>query len=136
VIRESRPPQVLLIVAIAFGMTLAACGDDSPTHPTGNRPPSIARQPDTTAVLGRTLSITPSASDADGDSVVLRLVVFLTFQELHEGYAPNARFDQANKTFNYRPSARDIPGREFEFVADDNRGGRDSTRFFVAVSEN
>jgi hypothetical protein len=93
-------------------------------------------QPDTTVVLGRTLSINPSATDSDGDSVVFRLVVFLTFEELREGYAPNARFDRTNKTFNYRPSARDMPGREFEFVADDNRGGRDSTRFFVAVSEN
>lgn len=52
-----------VIVAIACVILLAACGDDSPPDPAKNRPPSIARQPDTTAVVGTTLSINPIATD-------------------------------------------------------------------------
>ena len=118
-------------------IVLASCSDDSTTQPTPpeNRPPIIAEQPDTSADLGGSLILRTLATDADGDSISYILKVFLTMEEFRQGYAPDARLVNKTRTFTYRPSSRDVPGRTFEFIADDGNEGRDTTQFFVSVGQ-
>ena len=69
-----------LIAVTALGVALAACGgDDAPATDTGggsgggNRAPTISGSPQTSVMENQQYSFTPSAQDADGDSLTFSI---------------------------------------------------------------
>ena len=130
---RSLPASWVLFVSLAI--PLGACGGGGSTkpEPEANHPPVIAQQPDTTANLGSTLVLQAQATDADADTIIYILRVFLRITDFHSGYRPDANMTNDGGVFTFTPSSSDFPVRDFEFIVDDQRGGRDSTRFRVIV---
>lgn len=121
-------------VALAISGWMAGCGDDEGTRAERpNAEPVLAPQPDTSAAIGDTLLLQALGTDADDDPIAYLLVIEVTFEEIHDGYIPSAALGRDTGRFWFAPQDRDRPRRRFHFVADDGRGGRDSTAFAVAV---
>lgn len=60
-----------LLVSAAAGVLLVACGgggaEQAPNPPAANRAPTISVPPSSSVLVGRALTVTPTASDPDGD---------------------------------------------------------------------
>jgi hypothetical protein len=126
-------PRLLFVTIVCI--LFASCDGDGPSSPSPleNRPPVIVQQAETSAVVGSSLVLRAWATDADGDSVSYVLKLFLSMEEYTQGYTPDARLAGGTGTFTFRPRPADSPGRTSEFIADDQNGGRDTTRFYVAL---
>lgn len=102
-------------------------------EPSMNLPPTIATLPDTSIAVGDTLWTRVEATDPDGDEISYQLTVFLTLEELRDGYRAQAGMNGAKEEFWFVPKRSDRPQRRFKITATDTSGGRDSTTFTVEV---
>ena len=124
--------RLVIPLLLASGFLLLGCGE--PLAPL-NHSPLLESQSDTTAVVNETLHLQAQATDPDGDDISFRVVVGMTWAEIHYGPRPLVLIDQTTGEFQYTPRNIGISGRTFTFVAMDNRGGQDSTSFHVAVTQ-
>jgi hypothetical protein len=129
-IRES---WVLLAAAVALAVAMG-CGESVETAGPANDPPVLAAVRDTTIALGDTVAFFVSATDPDGDDITYSLGVSVTWEELQEGYRVDASLDSETGYFRFRPKQEDVPDRDFNFAADDGRGGEDDVWMTVRVT--
>lgn len=73
-------------------------------EPSMNLPPTIATLPDTSIAVGDTLWTRVEATDPEGDEIGYQLTVFLTLEELRDGYRAQAGMNGANEEFWFVPS--------------------------------
>jgi hypothetical protein len=124
----------LLIISLGvFVFLLVGCSGDGGGSGPSNHAPTIEAQRDTTAVLGDTLVLWARAYDSDGDDLTYKALGQITYEEFRRGYFPVAGMNQASGRFKFWPQEDDRPSRQFTFIADDERGGTDSTSFFIYV---
>jgi hypothetical protein len=126
-------------LALAAGLLLGVLGcgvSDDASGPQGgvNNPPVLGAVRDTTIALGDTLGILVSATDPDGDEITYHLAVSLTWEELRDGYRADASLGAQTGYFWFKPGQRDVPNRQFQFIARDGRGGEDDTWMTVTVT--
>ena len=124
----------LIAVTLLLPVLAAGCAGDSVTAGSDNQPPELEAVRDTTVALGDTLGVFVSATDADGDDITYHLAVSVTWEELKQGYRADASLDARSGYFWFRPSDDDIPSRDFQFTADDGRGGEDAAWMKVGVT--
>lgn len=124
---------VLLAAAAALAVALG-CSEGVETAGPSNDPPVLAAIGDTTIALGDTVAFFVSATDPDGDDITYRLGVSVTWEELQEGYRVDASLDSETGYFRFRPQQEDVPDRDFNFAADDGRGGEDDAWMTVRVT--
>lgn len=138
--RASRPSTIWIPPLL---LALAACGDDSGgggsdtttgTDTTviqpdgnggGNRPPELERIGDRVVAVGKSLVITLSAKDPDGDALT-----YSVFGNLPEG----ARFDKVEHRFEWSPSAAGVTVFLTFVVSDGTDFDRETVR--IQVDEN
>jgi hypothetical protein len=116
-----------------LALTFGCAGDDIATGP-ANNPPELAAVRDTAIALGDTLGIFISATDPDGDHITYHLAVSVTWQELKDGYRADASLDAESGYFWFRPGGEDVPSRQFQFLAEDGRGGEDGAWMTVTAT--
>ena len=70
--------RIRLLVLAAAGVLLVACGgggaEQAPNPPAANRAPTISVPPSSSVLVGRALTVTPTASDPDGDPLTFSVV--------------------------------------------------------------
>jgi len=121
------------VLTLSYASLTGCGGKDEPTQPIPNSAPVLSLQADTTGAPGDTLRLRAHAEDPDGDVVSYSLAVIVTWVEIRSGYRASAGVDSATGAFWFRPGSWDVPRRSFLFIADDGRGGRDSTGFVVST---
>lgn len=124
----------LLSASFAAVLACIGCSDSSAPSAPRNRAPTFVAQRDTTAAVADTLRLVARATDPDGDDVHYTLVIVVTFEELQDGYIPAASLNGESGHFVFVPGTRDLPEREFQFLATDGRGGETAEPFTVSVS--
>ena len=125
----------IAIVSLLAAVLLVGCAGDKGVGPDGgNHPPVIQEIGDTTAVLGDTLRIQVVANDRDGDDVHFNLIIQCSWSDLQQDRCPHAGIKSSDLRFWFWPRTWDLASRQFLIVADDGRGGKDSTEFSVAVT--
>jgi hypothetical protein len=60
--------------------------------------------------------------------------VHVTLADLKSGTIPQYEFDNLTKSLEYRPRDYDRPRRKASFIVEDNRGGADTTTFYIDVN--
>lgn len=123
----------LLVAAVVFGIAGGCGGDGDGGGAPANHPPQLEAQRDTSVALGDTLELRARADDPDGHSITYGLIVPVSVEELHRGYAPDARLE-ADGYFWFVPDTEDQPSRSFRFTADDGFGGSDVEAFRVHIT--
>ncbi len=126
-----------LAVAVGLVLGVLGCGvGGDAAGPQGgtNRPPVLGAVRDTTIALGDTVGIFISATDPDGDDITYHLAVSLTWEELKDGYRADASLGAETGYFWFKPGQRDVPSRQFQFIAEDGRGGEDDAWMTVTVT--
>ena len=132
---QDRMRCLLLVVGVALVVAVLGCtGTETAVGPSDNAPPVMAAVSDTTVALGDTVAFFVSASDPDGDEIIYRLGVSVTWQELQEGYRVDASLDSETGYFWFRPKREDAPSRDFNFTADDGKDGEDDVWVTVGVT--
>ena len=114
-----------------------SCDSENPTAPenkkTINNPPVIVEHGDTSTTVGDTLLLYTDAQDQDGDSISYDGFVHITLTDLKLGTIPDYEFDRLTKVLIFRPRDYDRPMRKASFIVEDNRGGADTTTFYINV---
>ena len=117
---------------------LISCGSENLTDPGSkiiiNNPPVIVEHGDTSTTVGDTLLLYTGAQDPDGDQLSYDGFVHVTLTDLKNGTIPKYEFDNLKIVLEYRPSDYDRPKRKVSFIVEDNRGGADTTTFYINVN--
>jgi hypothetical protein len=128
-----------LWLAVVLAMVLvASCSGDKGAGPEGepeNHVPVLGEVRDTTTVLGDTLRIVLSASDADGDTLEFEVVVTCSWSELQLGHCPETGVKGEPPEFWFWPRSYDATAgvRQFSIIVRDDRGAEASTDFVVTI---
>ena len=127
----------ILLVTMSL-IILFSCGSENPTGPENkkviNNPPVIVEHGDTSTTVGDTLLLYTEAQDPDGDLLSYDGFVHVTITDLKMGTIPEYEFDNLTKVLEFRPRAYDRPIRKVSFIVEDNRGGADTTTFYINVN--
>lgn len=121
----------LAAAALAWAL---GCGESAETAGPANDPPVIGAVSDTSVALGDTVAFYVQADDPDGDKVSFELGVSVSWEELKRGYRVDASLDPGTGYIWFRPKQDDVPSRDFNFMADDGRGGEDNAWITVSVT--
>jgi len=130
--------KLYVICTAAVAIFIISCDEESsedPLKPSPNNSPIIQDQADTSVAMGDTLRLQAYAHDIDGDTISYSLIVWYTLDEFRRNYHADVNMDSETGHFWFFPQDDDKPIRSFSFVAKDDFGGSDSTKFAVAVSD-
>ena len=124
----------LALAAVPALLAALGCAGSEESLGPENGAPVMGAVGDTTVALGDTVAFFVSATDPDGDDLTYSLGVSVTWEELKQGYRVDATLDAETGYFWFRPKPEDVPGRDFNFAAEDGRGGKDDVWITVGVS--